>query len=326
MSASIDLRGVALVRRTQEELQYDLKRTLLNLVRGRGRAVHRRTVLQDVDLVVSRGEKVALIGANGSGKSTLLKVIAGILAPTRGTARVTGRVAPLIELGAGFDPELSVFDNIVYYGVLLGQSEATMRVHADAILDFAELQPYRDDPTKTLSSGMNARLGFAVATEFRPDVLLLDEVLAVGDEQFRRKCTARLSRFWDAHVTIVVVSHDLHYVASTCERAIWLDEGRVRIDGPSRRAAQRYLESATLPVYRHGSELVALAEAVERGEIIVRGTSKSEQGMQVFLIRGGRRHLIGSDAWYDRTGYAWEDIIHVDDAVILEVPAGETIT
>ncbi len=326
MNRAIDLRGVTLVRRTQQEFHYDFKRTVLNVLRGRWQRVHRRTVLEGVDLGIAHGEKVAIIGPNGSGKSTLLKVIAGILRPTRGAAAVDGVVSPLIELGVGFDLELSLVDNIIYYGVLLGHDEQQMKNSVDGILDFAELQPYRDEPTKTLSSGMHARLGFAIATEFRPDILLLDEVLAVGDERFRRKCAARIDRFWDANVTIVVVSHDLGYVTRTCDRVVWMENGRVRFDGPATAGAERYLSTVPeMPTFRRGEELVALAEASERHEIIVRGTSETDQGMKVFLIRDGRRHWVTSQEWYERTGYAWEDIIHVDDAVILEVPEGEIL-
>lgn len=326
MTRAIDLRGVTLIRRTQQELHYDFKRTALNLLRGRWQRARRRTVLESVDLSIAHGEKVAIIGPNGSGKSTLLKVIAGILRPTRGTAVVDGRISPLIELGVGFDFDLSLVDNIIYYGVLLGHSEAQMRESVDPILDFAELQAYRDEPSKTLSSGMGARLGFAIATEFRPDVLLLDEVLAVGDERFRRKCAARIERFWDANVTIVVVSHDLGYVTRTCDRVVWMESGSVRFDGPATVGAERYLDTVPeMPTFRRGEELVALADASDRREIVVRGTSQTEQGMKVFLIRDGRRHWVTTQEWYEKTGYAWEDIIHVDDAVILEVPEGEIL-
>jgi ABC-2 type transport system ATP-binding protein len=193
LPAAIVLDSVTLSRRTQEELHYDVKGSLLRLFQFRGRGARRRTVLQDVSLQVEHGEKLGIIGPNGSGKSTLLKIIAGILQPTSGTKTVDGTISPLIELGVGFDTELSLVDNILYYGVLLGHEEDLVRAHIDEILDFAELTEYRDEPTKTLSSGMNARLSFAIATEFRPEIILVDEVLSVGDERFRRKCQARIS-------------------------------------------------------------------------------------------------------------------------------------
>jgi ABC-type polysaccharide/polyol phosphate transport system ATPase subunit len=327
MAAAIELNDVVLVRRTQEELHYDLKRTALNLLRGRGRKTRRRTVLDRLGLRVEHGEKIGMIGPNGSGKSTVLKLIAGVLQPTRGSVSVEGTVAPLIEIGVGFDPDLTLVDNVVYYGVLMGHDEDVVRAHIDAILDFAELGSIRDQPTKTLSSGMNARLGFAIATEFRPDILLLDEVLSVGDERFRRKCAARIERFWDANSTIVLVSHDMVYVARTCDRVIWIDGGQVIFDGPAVEGTEKYLESVpAFSGFASGAQLIELAIHHKNGEIAVRGTSPTEQGLQIFLIRNGHRHWIHKDQFYERTGYVWNDLIHVSDAVILEVPEGDPIT
>jgi ABC-type polysaccharide/polyol phosphate transport system ATPase subunit len=327
VAAAVEMREVTLVRRTQEELQYDLKRTALRFVRGHTRGVRRRTVLDRIDLHVEHGEKIGLIGPNGSGKSTVLKLIAGVLQPTRGTVAVEGTVAPLIEIGVGFDPELNLVDNIVYYGVLMGHDEGLVREHVDAILDFAELGPIREQPTKTLSSGMSARLGFAIATEFRPDVLLLDEVLAVGDERFRRKCAARIERFWDAKSTIVLVSHDLVYIARSCDRVIWMDGGQIHFDGDASEGVEHYLRSVpSINGFTRGDQLIELAASTKQGEIAVRGTSPTEQGLQIFLIRDGLRHWIHKDQFYERTGYVWDDIIHVSDAVILEVPEGERIS
>jgi ABC-type polysaccharide/polyol phosphate transport system ATPase subunit len=326
MGAAIEVRDVTLRRRTQEEFHYDLKRTFFDLLRGRMRVGRKRTVLEHVSLTIERGEKVALIGPNGSGKSTLLKVLANVLVPTSGSVSVQGTVAPLIEIGVGFEPELSLVDNIVYYGVLLGHHEDKVKANVDAILDFAELSEVRDEPTKTLSSGMGARLGFAIATQFRPDILLLDEVLSVGDERFRRKCAARLERFWDAHSTIIVVSHDMSYIARTCDRVIWIDHGSVHFDGPSAEGVQRYLD--TIPSgngFACGEELIAVAQRNPRGEIVVRGTSPTDQGRKVFLIRDGRRHWVTSPDFYEKFGYGWDDIVHVEDTTILEVPEGEVL-
>ncbi len=326
MECAIELRDVFLVRRTQEELHYDLKRTALDLFKGRVRKIRRHTVLDGVSLRVEHGEKIAIIGPNGSGKSTLLKVIAGVLWPTRGTVTVGGTLAPLIEVGVGFDPDLSLVDNIVYYGVLLGHDESEVRAHVDGILEFAELGPVRDQPTKTLSSGMSARLGFAIATEFRPDILLLDEVLAVGDEHFLRKSAARLHRFWDAKSTIVLVSHDLEYIERTCDRAVWIDHGTVRYDGHAGEAVKRYLH--TVPgdeSFQRGDDLIAFAKRSQRGEIVVRGTSPTDEGVKVFIIRDGLRHWVMTPELYGQLGYVWDDIIHVDDSVIREIPEGERL-
>ncbi|MEO1069923.1 MAG: ATP-binding cassette domain-containing protein, partial [Cyanobacteria bacterium J06638_6] len=177
----------------------------------------------------------------GSGKSTLLKLICGVLEPTTGTVRVRGRVAPLIELGAGFDPDLSVIDNIILYGVLLGYSKPYMQSRVKDILDFAELGDYGLAPQKSLSSGMTARLGFAIATDVHPDILILDEVLSVGDERFKNKCKQRLETFWQANATVLVVSHDLEFIRDSCHQAIWLDRGRIRYSGSAAATVEEYL-------------------------------------------------------------------------------------
>jgi ABC-type polysaccharide/polyol phosphate transport system ATPase subunit len=320
-SPAIALDGVTLVRRTQEELHYDLKRGLLQFLSGNRRRTRRRTVISDVSTRIGHGEKVGIIGPNGSGKSTLLKIMAGILQPTKGSVHVDGTLAPLIELGVGFDPELSLVDNIVYYGVLLGHAESAMRDHIDDILEFAELTEHRNEPTKTLSSGMAARLSFAIATEFRPDILLVDEVLSVGDERFRRKCTARIERFWDEQSTIVLVSHDMSTIVRTCNRVVWLEGGSVRLDASPDQAARLYL--STIPSalsFRRGEELVTLAESHARGEIIVRGTSGDAT---LFVIRDGRRHYVSTLDWCHRVGYTSEDVLAVEDEVIQQVPEGD---
>ncbi len=238
----IRLDQVSLWRRTQEEFSYDLKKTLLSIVEGKYRKPAKKLVLDNIDLVVDKGEKIGIIGANGSGKSTILKVISGILQPTSGTVRVRGQVAPLIELGAGFDPEISVMDNILLYGVLLGFSRAEMRERAQSILEFAELQDYALVPVKGLSSGMVARLGFSIATDVQPDILILDEVLSVGDESFKNKCQQRIDKFWDGEVTVLVVSHDLGFVKQSCERGIWLDHGKLRFMGNADETVDCYLK------------------------------------------------------------------------------------
>jgi len=239
----IRLDQVSLWRRTQEEFSYDLKKTLLSVLEGKYREPAKKLVLDKIDLVVEKGEKIGIIGANGSGKSTLLKIISGILRPTSGSLRVRGRIAPLIELGAGFDPDISVMDNIIYYGVLLGFSRAEMKEQAHSILEFAELQDYAFVPVKGLSSGMVARLGFAIATDVQPDILILDEVLSVGDESFKNKCKQRIDRFWDNNATVLVVSHDLRFVQQSCTRVIWLDKGKLRYMGDSNETVDCYLKA-----------------------------------------------------------------------------------
>lgn len=242
MTEIIRLDQVSLWRRTQEEFTYDLKRTILSVLEGKYRQAAKKLVLEKVDLVVNSGEKIGIIGANGSGKSTLLKVICGILKPTSGQVRVRGEIAPLIELGAGFDAEISVLDNIVLYGVLLGFSQQDMKQRAQSILDFAELQDYALIPVKALSSGMVTRLGFAIATDVQPDILILDEVLSVGDESFKNKCKARMDQFWHDNATVLVVSHDLDFIRQSCEQVIWLDKGRLRFVGTAHESIEHYME------------------------------------------------------------------------------------
>jgi ABC-type polysaccharide/polyol phosphate transport system ATPase subunit len=238
---AIRLNQVSLWRRTQEEFSYDLKKTVLSIVEGKFRRPAKKLVLDRVDLVVKPGEKIGIVGANGAGKSTLLKVISGILQPTQGTVRVAGNIAPLIELGAGFDPEISVRDNIILYGVLLGFSRQEMKSRVPSVLEFAELEEYAYVPVKALSSGMVARLGFSIATDVQPDILILDEVLSVGDESFKNKCKKRIDQFWKADATVIVVSHDLKFVRQSCETAIWLDKGKVKRTGKAKYVVDAYL-------------------------------------------------------------------------------------
>lgn len=183
--------------------------------------------LQDIDLVIRRGESVALIGANGSGKSTLLKVIAGVLYPTTGIVHVRGDIAPMIELGAGFDPELTARENVYLNGAVLGHSRKFMQAHFDSIIDFAELWDFVDVPIKNFSSGMIARLGFAIATEIRADILIVDEVLAVGDFRFQEKCKKRMEELMSGGTTLLFVSHSIEQVRALCQKAIWLKKGRI---------------------------------------------------------------------------------------------------
>ncbi len=326
MNAKIALDGVSLWRRTQEEYLYDLKRLLLRAMEGKHRKAHRRQVLNDISLRIGGGEKVGIIGANGSGKSTLLKVICGILRPTCGRVHVHGTIAPLIELGAGFDGELSVVANIGFYGILLGYSREEIESRVAAILDFSELHDHASEPLKTLSSGMNARLGFAIATETRPDILILDEVLSVGDESFKQKCAERIATFWDADSTIIAVSHDLNFIRSQCTRAIWIDGGKVRMDGPARDVADQYLESVLMVnVLRDRDSLLRRAAVRTPAEMLVRGHGLDYEGTKVFLVREGQRRWITDPTWLKVHGYTSRDVEIVDDAVIRSIPEAEPV-
>jgi len=198
--------------------------------------------LVDVSFVIPRGEMVGIIGPNGSGKSTLLKLLSGIVRPTSGEVAVSGRLAALLELGAGFHPEISGRENIEINGLLLGLTKKEIAARFDAIVAFAELEEFLDAPLKTYSSGMAVRLGFSIAAFSDPEVLLVDEVLAVGDERFAHRSLEKFAEFEKAGKTILVVSHDLDLVAARCRRAIWLDRGRVAFDGPAAAAVERYRE------------------------------------------------------------------------------------
>ena len=198
--------------------------------------------LQDVSLKVNKGESWALIGVNGSGKSTLLKAISGILKPYKGSITVRGEIAPLIELGAGFDGNLTARENIYLNGTVLGHSKKYMDEHFDEIVDFAELWDFLDTPIKNFSSGMKARLGFSVATMVSSDVLIVDEILAVGDFLFRKKCTKRMNEMLDGGTTLLYVSHNIDSVKELCTHALWLDKGRVRMTGRAEEVCQAYME------------------------------------------------------------------------------------
>jgi ABC-type polysaccharide/polyol phosphate transport system ATPase subunit len=239
---SIRLDGVSLWRRTQEEFSYDLKKTIFSLFNGQYRQPAKKRVIDHIDLTINCGEKIGIIGANGSGKSTMLKLIAGILQPTSGTVRIKGKVAPLIELGAGFDPELTVTDNIILYGVMLGYSQLEMKSRAKDILEFAELKDYAFIPVKGLSSGMTARLGFAIATDVTPNILILDEVLSVGDISFQNKCSQRMNEFWQDDVTILLVSHSMEMIYDNCHKVIWMEQGRVKMMGKAQDVVDQYLD------------------------------------------------------------------------------------
>ncbi len=196
--------------------------------------------LRDVSLQIRGGESVGIIGRNGCGKSTLLKIIVRVYKPTSGRVEVEGRVSALIELGAGFHHDLTGRENIVVNGALLGFSRREMKEKYRDIVAFAELEEFIDTPTKQYSSGMLARLGFAVATEVDPDILLVDEILAVGDEPFQHKCLERMNNFHRQGKTTVFVSHDMGLVQSLCDRVLLLDHGHLHADGPPEQVITRY--------------------------------------------------------------------------------------
>lgn len=221
--------------------------------------------LKDVDLHVKKGESWGLIGTNGSGKSTLLKTITGIMKPYKGTVKVRGKIAPMIELGAGFDQELTARENIFLNGAVLGHSKKFMEEHFDEIVEFAELQRFLNSPIKNYSSGMKARLGFAVATMVDPDILICDEVLAVGDEAFRRRCEERMQQMLSGGTTLLYVSHDIDSVKQLCDHVLWLDHGEVLMSGDPDTVCDAYARRLD-KVYSFRRKLEEDREQLERGD------------------------------------------------------------
>lgn len=207
--------------------------------------------LDGVSLTVNPGEVLAVIGANGAGKSTLMKLIARVLPPTEGRVRVRGRIAPMIELGAGFNPDLTGLENVVLYGTLLGRSPAVMRARAPQIAEWAELSDYMDVPVRSYSSGMLARLAFSVAVDTEPDVLIVDEVLSVGDESFQRRSLERIEQMIGSGTAVVLVSHSMEQVLQRATRVIWLDRGRVVREGAPSMVVAEYRLRSSLGPSRH---------------------------------------------------------------------------
>ena len=196
--------------------------------------------LEDVSFNVYKGDSLGLIGLNGSGKSTMLKTIAGVLKPTKGSVEVHGTVAPLIELGAGFDFDLTAKENVFLNGALLGHSREFMMEHYDDIVEFSELEAFMDVPVKNFSSGMLSRLAFSIATIGIPDILIVDEVLSVGDFRFQQKCEARIKNMKDKGTTILFVSHSLDQVKSICNKIVWLDHGHMKRFGDAEPICEEY--------------------------------------------------------------------------------------
>lgn len=224
MDSIIEVSNVSVRFNLEQEKTDTIKEYLLKLVKGQ---LHFNEfyALRDVSFNVECGDSLALIGTNGSGKSTMLKLIAGVLYPSRGKVSVKGSIAPLIELGAGFDIDLTARENIFLNGAVLGHSRAYMKKHFDEIVDFAEIEEFIDVPVKNFSSGMVARLGFSIATQVRADILVVDEILAVGDFLFQQKCYRRMEEMLSGGTTLLFVSHDAEMVKRMCRRAVWLNDG-----------------------------------------------------------------------------------------------------
>jgi ABC-type polysaccharide/polyol phosphate transport system ATPase subunit len=291
---AIELSGVSKSFRkvTLKKNYGTLKSAFLSFIAGTGGGAKGADVdgsfaaLKDVSFTVPRGETWGVIGRNGSGKSTLLKLIAGIYKPDGGTLKIDGRVSALIELGAGFHPEFSGRENVFVNASILGLSKKRIQERFDEIVDFAELWDFIDAPVRTYSSGMFMRLGFSVAVHADPDILLVDEVLAVGDESFGHKCQARLESFKKEGKTILMVTHSLGEVRKWCDGAVWIDEGRVRMIGKPNRVVDEYL---TVVAERENETALHAGEA--RDNPVTQSLSRwGDRSVEINKVR-----LIGAD-------------------------------
>ena len=250
-SVVIRVENVSRMFRMIQERPDTLRELFSKAFRKKTKNYHDFAALNNVSLTVNQGEMVGILGRNGSGKSTLLKIIAGVYRPSSGTVSVQGTIAPLLELGAGMHFELTGRENIILNGLMMGYSKRDMREREASIIDFADIGEFIDAPVKQYSSGMYTRLAFAVATEVDPDVLIMDEILAVGDSQFQKKCFERLERFRKLGKTMLLVPHSIDHVVQNCDRAVILSHGSLVYDGSPEEAADRYNEVPIAPEYSH---------------------------------------------------------------------------
>jgi ABC-type polysaccharide/polyol phosphate transport system ATPase subunit len=326
---AIEVAGVSKTYRIPHERHTTLAERLTALFRPV--PVELLAALSDVSLTVPRGSVVGIIGANGSGKSTLLKIMAGLLVPDAGTVQVHGSLAPLLELGLGFQHELTVHENVALYGAILGYPRREMDRRVDEAIAFAELERFRDAKLKSLSSGMVARLGFATALRADADILLLDEVLAVGDAHFQQKCLAVFDELRHRGTTLVLVSHDLHTVQRICDRAYCLYQGRVAYEGPSGEVVGMYLALSRGDGPAAGSVPAELqAPRVGDGRIrYVDSGLEDEHGSPVTTVCAGTRVVlrlvVEAQAAIDEPAFGfviWRggQIIYSTNSVLLAMP------
>jgi len=239
MKPVIVLDNISVRYRAADEKIGTLKEYIIRLLKRQVK-FQEFSALKNISLRVDEGELVGVIGHNGAGKSTLLKVISRVLIPTDGRVRLRGKVSPLLQLGAGFHPELTGMENIFLNGTLLGHPRIEIKARLDEIIEFAELENFINSPIRTYSSGMVARLGFSISTTWKPDILIIDEVLSVGDENFRNKSSKRMEKFRKEGTGTLLVSHNLNSIEALCTRAIWLDHGEIRDEGSVAEVVQAY--------------------------------------------------------------------------------------
>jgi ABC-2 type transport system ATP-binding protein len=228
--AAIEVKNVNLTYRVLKNRTGSIKELFRDAIKGRVRIVD-YVALHDVSFSVEKGEVIAILGRNGAGKSTLLKILAGVLPPTKGTSKVNGKIAPMIELGAGFHPEMTGAENVLFYSALMGRNVKSVKERIPAIGEWAGVSDHMDFPLRTYSSGMVARLAFATATDEKAEVLLVDEVLSVGDADFQEKSKKRMHELIKSGAAVILVSHDMKAVKTLATRAVWLENGHVKMIG-----------------------------------------------------------------------------------------------
>lgn len=239
MNTVIEVKNVSMKFNMSKEKIDSIKEYFVKLVKGK-LLYTEFSALTDVSFEVKKGEVFGIVGLNGSGKSTLLKVISGILKPTEGSATAYGSISPLIELGAGFDPDLTARENIYLNGYVLGYNKSYIDENFDSIVEFSELEEFLDVPIKNFSSGMVARLGFAIATIVRPDILIVDEILSVGDYKFQEKCEQRIQDMMSGGTTVIIVSHSITQIEKLCTKVLWLEKGKIKMIGETAPVCNAY--------------------------------------------------------------------------------------
>lgn len=242
METVIKVDHVSMKFNLMEEKVDSLKEYIVRLIKGQ-LFYNEFIALNNVSFEVKKGDILGIVGFNGAGKSTMLKILAGVLKPTEGSVEIKGTIAPLIEVGAGFDPELTAKENIFLNGAILGHDHKFLETHFDEIIDFAELRPFINVPVKNFSSGMYARLGFAIATIVNPDILIVDEILSVGDYKFQEKCEQRIQEMINQGTTIILVSHDIKMIERLCNKVLWLEHGMKKDFGKTENICIEYKNS-----------------------------------------------------------------------------------
>ncbi len=242
MKFAVEVNNVSMKFNMSKEKIDSIKEYFVKLVKGK-LLYTEFSALTDVSFQVKKGEVFGIVGLNGSGKSTLLKIISGILKPSNGNVMVNGNISPLIELGAGFDPDLTARENIYLNGYVLGYTKQYINEKFNEIVEFSELEEFLDVPIKNFSSGMVARLGFSIATLVKPDILIVDEILSVGDYKFQEKCEKRIKEMMSGGTTVIIVSHTLEQIKKLCDRVLWLEKGKMKMIGETNQVCNTYKNS-----------------------------------------------------------------------------------